>query len=732
MAYQFLFTSLLTTLRGGSGYGIVAESHRVPKVLSEEITRIAAYKEVYPSGDPNHSYNPVNYFFYIFNPWCIVGKIALSKNDYTGRFNYLGEFFALEQSELPDAGPVSLLEALPFQSEFHGEARLLPPCVLPNVPSVGSKVCHQWASLTGDPGWGGVLAETLHKEQNAWVLYDKSLHGKKCLSLIGESLNLLSPAERWRITFSTHVEGFPKGNQVRLRMLQQGGAQSLDFKSNPECLNLAKEKWPAAEGGDWLIAARTGIQVEAKSYLPKASQQGPNLTLNPIVHVTGSMESKGVGVPYGIPSPPRSGLHKVPEAGGFPPSPVPPPPKGSFANEKKGLDRPFPDHVPPIIKTRGVSLLFYFLTLAAGIVSAFGLGIWLGIFMHRTGLKEKANEVAIQRGEMDEMKKDTVEESQKTKNIIEGNKDKIETLEKNKTDLNGEIEKLNISRRRFTDAKWPGLGIMNSNTEKENDDYVYNYLQQSTKFNKEYGSKENKIKELLKWETTMNLSKKEEDLVKKIKDCNILDDEIIKLLSFDVKHKDFLNDLLKSDKRPTIIYGVNGEIEERIKKLDEILIQKKFQMKITKQIFEKVEKVMEDKILFTEQMSVPNVDFNTHKLSEVYFKELTNSNKKNDNGGDQKKQAKEFSKNTNVSDNDCIFALTQLNLGAKGTGLIFANDKNGDKRWKISYQTTRHIFKNGEAIKKYIGSLNQDKNHEKFTDLILAIDNLTKLKEILK
>ncbi len=61
MVHQILFTSAPTTLRRGSGYGIVAETPNVPKGLSEEISRVAAYKDIYTFSDPNRDFNPINY-----------------------------------------------------------------------------------------------------------------------------------------------------------------------------------------------------------------------------------------------------------------------------------------------------------------------------------------------------------------------------------------------------------------------------------------------------------------------------------------------------------------------------------------------------------------------------------------------------------------------------------------------------------------------------------------------
>lgn len=245
-------------MSGESGFGILAESPMVPKILSEEISRLPAYIEIYPGNDPDGSLKPVNFFYYKFDKWYILGKIEPTGNDSPGGFNFLGQFFALDIFELQDCGPVAILGVLPFVKSFEGEPRILPPCVIPMVPNPAKEICNQWASVTGDAGWAGVLAENLQSHQPSSVLYDKSLHGIRCLGLIGESLSLLSPGNRWNVTFSTHVDWFPRVNQVKLRMLQQGSDLSNQFKANSHFINLTQKPMPPARGGELVTAARNG------------------------------------------------------------------------------------------------------------------------------------------------------------------------------------------------------------------------------------------------------------------------------------------------------------------------------------------------------------------------------------------------------------------------------------------------------------------------------------------
>ena len=67
--------------------------------------------------------------------------------------------------------------------------------------------CPIWEELTGDPGWGGILAETAATEQPVVLLYKP---GQNILPLFVEALALLSPQAAWHVTFITCFTGLPE------------------------------------------------------------------------------------------------------------------------------------------------------------------------------------------------------------------------------------------------------------------------------------------------------------------------------------------------------------------------------------------------------------------------------------------------------------------------------------------------------------------------------------------
>ena len=67
--------------------------------------------------------------------------------------------------------------------------------------------CPVWKELSGDPGWGGVLAETVFTGQPVVLIYNP---GQNILPLVVEALALLPNFFAWRTTFCTYFIGVPK------------------------------------------------------------------------------------------------------------------------------------------------------------------------------------------------------------------------------------------------------------------------------------------------------------------------------------------------------------------------------------------------------------------------------------------------------------------------------------------------------------------------------------------
>jgi len=386
MAHQLIFTSLPRTLIGGSGYGIAAHTPNLPKILVEEITRLAGYTEIYTGANPDKTWNPINYFHTKVGNWHILGRISHAENDYSGRSNYLGQFLVLEPSELAACGPVSLLLHFPFLRKFEGEARLLLPCVLPRVALSASKECHLWTESTGDAGWAGVLADRMRTNQPAFMLYGKALHGTKSLALLGEALALLPSEEQWGITFCTHQDGFPKANTTRVRLLQEGGPGTRDFRALADCLDLTLEKRGRAPFGAMTEFARTGT--------PPANGIPRKATTSQLMAEATDIEPEFLGAQisaYQPPAPPRRRM-----------DPAPPPwnPMGG-ANPFQSLAEYEKGTTPQRVGNKKTPVLLGCLAL----IGALACGLAGGFLIQQLPLGEKDRELAQLRSEIPQLEK---------------------------------------------------------------------------------------------------------------------------------------------------------------------------------------------------------------------------------------------------------------------------------------------------------------------------------------
>ena len=236
--HHIIFTSLAKTLTAGSGYGIAATTPDCPRLAMEEVTKLAGYSEIYPASHSSKDQNPVNYFFVKQSGFHILGRLSAAPNDYSGRSNYLGQFYIFGAESLPECGPAKLLKSLPFIDKFEGEARFLPPTSLPIIPKTGPIVCKSWQQWMGNAGWAGAAADQIMSGSQINILYATTCRGQETLNVLAELFTLLPKSFKWQTTFSTHVEGFPKGTATKIRMLQNGDQKTQDFQKLPNLFDL--------------------------------------------------------------------------------------------------------------------------------------------------------------------------------------------------------------------------------------------------------------------------------------------------------------------------------------------------------------------------------------------------------------------------------------------------------------------------------------------------------------
>jgi hypothetical protein len=252
MLWELCYTSVPRGLKPGSaGFCTVAATTGLPEVLSGKLEMLSGYKELFPPHDSRFGRNPVLYSHVRLNAQGrvhhILSRVAAAPPDYTGRTNKFAHHVALEEGDLPPAGPAAVMaQAGVLQAGWDGQVRQLPP--RPGLPraDLGPSDGRRWRDVTGDPGWAAVLAADFLRDPSRPVYLVYPL-GVDLLPLLAEALALLPAERRWEVTFSTFHRAAPAGLFCAWRGLPFDAPEAADLMRKPgqRVLQLARTLGPA-------------------------------------------------------------------------------------------------------------------------------------------------------------------------------------------------------------------------------------------------------------------------------------------------------------------------------------------------------------------------------------------------------------------------------------------------------------------------------------------------------
>ena len=210
MICELLVTSAPRGLQAGrSGFTTVLRTRGIHPDLASRLEAASAYRHLFPQGDPR---NPA-IFSYTNKPsaigeFWVLSRIGDAGTDYTGRSNKIAHHIAMQPSDVaafsnsnPAAVCASLVASGGLMTRWEGEPReaITPPQI--HAPASTPTICQLWDSITGDPGWAGVLVERALRREATWIIAPS---GVDLLKLFSEALALVSPAQRWQIPFTTY------------------------------------------------------------------------------------------------------------------------------------------------------------------------------------------------------------------------------------------------------------------------------------------------------------------------------------------------------------------------------------------------------------------------------------------------------------------------------------------------------------------------------------------------
>jgi len=255
MSQELFYTSAPRGLQPGSqGFCTVAATRGMSRALMEKLEALSGYRPMYPPSDAQYSLNPVTFAHVKIGvagkSYHVLSRIGAAGLDYTERANKFAHHVVLEGGELPEAGPAWVLSQPGFmESRWNGEVQFLASGRIPPAGNANAEMCRAWREITGDPGWAGVIAETLLREsqQPVYLLFEP---GMNLLPLVAEAVALLPPEKRWDVTFSTYFTGVPQGTMCTWRSVPRESPEAKAARKSPNCviIDLGEPLGPARNG----------------------------------------------------------------------------------------------------------------------------------------------------------------------------------------------------------------------------------------------------------------------------------------------------------------------------------------------------------------------------------------------------------------------------------------------------------------------------------------------------
>lgn len=286
----------------------------MPINVISKLEAISGYRHL---GQPGGGGNPTVFSHQIVSlggqRHSIVSRIADYGSDYSGRSNKLAHHVIVESHERPPAGPAWLLrQRSVMRSEWLGNCET--PGTGPNIPSgdQSGNICTTWKNVTGDAGWGGVVAEAIASSNPdpLWIVFPVA-HHDQLLSMVDESIALLPPSSRWSATFNTFAANIPPDVQCKVRFVPAGSQEARFAAGSKASIDLTKRP-SITSASQWVERAR-GTQ-RPNVVRPVADAGGGTFTaVQDVVEDSGMASSWEVEDEVATPPPPPGPPELPPE-----------------------------------------------------------------------------------------------------------------------------------------------------------------------------------------------------------------------------------------------------------------------------------------------------------------------------------------------------------------------------------------------------------------------------------
>lgn len=255
---EIIYTSAQSGLKpGSSGFCTVVCTAGMDQRTAQRLEGLSGYRHPFAVNDPR---NPVNYQHVTMRIGTakthVLSRVCDAGPDHTGRTNKLAHHLAFTQPPSP-SGPARLLDAGGvFVDKWDGQTSQRPSRSLPAAPLENSTLA-AWASLTGDGGWAGHIAEQLIRtKQPVYVLFSPATD---TLALLKEVVDVVPPNRRWGVTFSTYYTNAIAGAECQLRFVLDATQDATKLRNDARATIIdLTANLPQAIGGDLVDLARKG------------------------------------------------------------------------------------------------------------------------------------------------------------------------------------------------------------------------------------------------------------------------------------------------------------------------------------------------------------------------------------------------------------------------------------------------------------------------------------------
>ncbi len=276
MAQELLLTYASNGIKAGtSGFCTVAVTDGTPGPIVDSLELLSGYElPLAPDGQPYPVATlPILFAHYIPNTGGLSRHFLTSiriidDSAPGGRPNKLARHLVLDTAEELAPGPSWVLHHTAFfEKPWDGQVRVIPAPTELATGNNPARYCQAWAAATGDAGWAGVIIEQflLDASKPIYIVYAP---GTDPLELIDEALSLMTPEDRWRVTFSTHFTKPLEGVQCCWRFVLDGTGAAQKARSFKPMGFTVIDLPAGLEGtpkGKYPELARTSARVDTRA-----------------------------------------------------------------------------------------------------------------------------------------------------------------------------------------------------------------------------------------------------------------------------------------------------------------------------------------------------------------------------------------------------------------------------------------------------------------------------------